>query len=172
MQLNSISIGPQLRMVKGGRDYIISLTCLLNGRFEFVNSFLLYQMGSNMLQRTGILKLLWLRSAAKICFQDCSFYAQKNRRYIASVLAIQQSCFHRQTNLKKNICLIVFSCLPVCMFHFRWGELFPYSWADLQEHIIPVIFFCSSYPNLPDQFLVFLKCCYAQCPPYFKGISD
>jgi len=58
MQLNSISIGPEARIAKGGRDHIISLTCLLNAQFEFVNSFLLYQMGSNMLQRMGRLKLL------------------------------------------------------------------------------------------------------------------
>lgn len=26
---------------------------------------------------------------------------------------------------KKKVRLIVFSCLPVCMFHFKWGELLP-----------------------------------------------
>lgn len=42
--------------------------------------------------------------------------------------------------VEKNTCLIVFSCLPVRMFHFKRGELFPYSWADLQECLISVIF--------------------------------
>lgn len=140
MQLNFSSIGSELRW----RNHIISLTCLPNGQFEFVNSLLLLPEGKqhaieNRHTEAPLIKISsqdFLSGLQPLSTKEQAIHCIRASN--STELLSQQS---GKPLKKKKPYVIKFSCLPYCMFHFKWDELFLYSWADIQESVIPVMTF-------------------------------